>query len=216
MPGSWWVTRVGVHRRLTLARPELIFPVKAALLGGFSFVFSVSVATLIDSQLQDRLPKLGAFHPTFGIWIFAFGIPVFILIYWINRDKTPKASIKGVLTSVVLAGGGILSSFSFGPVLRLGVLAASLSYSLLMGFIVLVGNYPFEKEEILNAHTDRSVKIATLTLEYETWFRILVLLVTIIIILASVSLFRAFEISKAIFGGDVAAASLVNVGINVQ
>lgn len=52
-------------------------------------------------------------------------------------------------------------------------------------------------------------------MEFELWFNTFVLLVTIIVIIASVTVFREFESAQVSFGGDLRAALWLSYGFEV-
>ena len=205
--------------RKVIYRSRLL-PTNVGMLGAFSFVFSVAVAVFIDPIVFSTL----SFSP-FRYWVLALGtIIVYILVSISNSDKNRSPTSRGLRTFLATSIPGIASAILLGTpsalgtflTPHLGVLAAALSYSILVGFVSFVYNYKIDLPEVEGRDVDPRAKIARVELEFELWFRTLILILTVIIVAASVTVFQSLEISERFFGGDIKAAQWVHYGISLQ
>jgi hypothetical protein len=117
------------------------------VIGFIAFDFSVMVATVIDP-----IAVPGAYHPVLGYWIFPLGALVAPPIYIINGSSKLEVNRKTLLSSLALAVAGILSSSSYGGNLHLGVLSASLSYSLIVGLLIRVAYFTPRPKDIVRSN----------------------------------------------------------------
>jgi len=192
------------------------FAVKIGILGGISYALSVGVPTFVDpltEPTRSRVYGVPSNYPL-GSWILGLSVPVSLGICWIN-SRNLKASSKALLTSLACALAAILSLPNFSPFPNSGVWAPALSYSILLGLLALVHGYAPRSTSILKLDINLQAKIEGIKLEFELWFNTFVLLVTIIVIIASVTVFREFESAQVSFGGDLRAALWLSYGFEV-
>jgi len=179
------------------------------VIGFFAFDFSVVVATVIDPLAAPAI-----FHPLLGYWIFPLGALVSLPIYLINNSKL-EANARTLLTSLALAVAGILSALTFAAGLHLGVVVASLSYSLVVALLIRVANFVPRSRGIVKLHTPLKVKIEAVKMEFNLWFNTFVLVMTTIVLAASVTVFRAGEVARQLYS-NTEAAGYVTIGITIQ
>ncbi len=197
------------------------FAVKLAFLGGFSIPFATGVAIFVDPLTNPVGREIyGATSEHYlGPEIFFVGIASSFMIYRVNRrEQSPlRARTKGLLTFLSSVVAGLISLANFYPSFpHIGVLFPTLGYSASLGFMSLVYHNGIRSREIIAVDADIRAKIEGVKLEFELWFRTLILLVTVVIVGGGVVFFRLFEDSARFFRGNLLAAYLLTLGLSIQ
>ena len=196
------------------------FALKAGILGGFSIPFATGVALFVD-PLNNTLRKEiygNTVEHYFGEEISLLGIASFLIIYFVNRGEpsTVQATRKGLYSFLGSFAVGFIAVINFSPFPDTGVLMPVLAYSTLLGFTALVYHLGVRFNDSIGDGVDIRARIEAVKLEFELWFRSLILLVTIVIAGGGVVFFNLFDESAKAFQGNLAAANLLTVGLSIQ
>ena len=199
------------------SKVSLAFSVKIALLGSVSWLFASGIAVFVDPLLEPTRSKLFGISSNYplGLGIFAVGIPIFILLQRVNKKGT-DASRKSVKTFLAYALVGIASLPNFYPFPHIGVLMPLLAYSTLLGLTTFVHEYQIRSPRVVASNASVQAKIERVKLEFELWFRTLVLLATAATVAASASIFTFFASAQNFLGGDFRAALWLSYGLTIQ
>ncbi len=206
--------------RLLLPNGTDGFALKAGLLGGFSIPFATGVAVFVDALNEAVVREIYGItrehYP--GEEIFLLGIASFFIIYLVNRGgpSTSHATRKGLFTFLGFLAVGFISLLDFQPFPHLGVLGPVLAYSTLLGLIAMVYHLEVGSNDLVGAGIDIRARIEVVKLEFELWFRSLILLVTIVIAGGAIVFFNLFDTSAKYYRGDLAAAYPLSVGLSIQ
>jgi len=196
------------------------FAVKLALLGGLSVPFASGVAMFIDPINNPVVREVyGTTTERYlGPGIFLVGIASSLMIYVVNHGESDplRARRKGLLTFLSSVVVGFVLLANFYPFPHTGVLLPMLAYSSLMGFMSLVYHNGIRSTELKVAGASITAKVEGVKLEFELWFRTLILLVTTVVVGGGVVLFRIFEESLVFFQGNLRAAYLLTIGLEIQ
>ena len=146
---------------------------KTSIWNAIGYAVTVGIPTIVDPLLEHAV-KYGARIYPLGYWILLPSIVVLGLTYFVCVKKW-SASTKRSLVFIILL---IFSWATLGNFLpefpHLWILLVPIWFGSLVALTVYVGNYWIDYSFIQDGQIDRSVKMLRISLEHDSWFRILI------------------------------------------
>lgn len=153
------------------------FALKTSICNAVGYIVAVGVPTIIDPMIEHHL-KYGARIYPLGYWVFLFSILVFGLTY-VGNHKNWSAVKKSLYTLGALVGPTWLTLGNFLPERpHAFVLLVPIWFGILVATTVYVHNYQINFDFVHDDKIDMLVKVEKIKIEHDTWFKILLGLIT--------------------------------------
>lgn len=138
-----------------------------------AYAVSVGMPTVVDPRIEHHRMHGACTYPL-GYWVFLPAVLVFGLTCLVNTTKC-SAMMKGWLTLASLVPVTWLTLWNFLPHNpHTFVLLGPIWFGVLVALTVYVRNYRLSLDFIDDLEIDAPVKIESIKMEHDAWFRLLV------------------------------------------
>ncbi len=149
------------------------FALKVSVWNAIGYAVSVGIPTVVDPMLEHHV-KYGARTYPLEYWIFLPSIIILGLTYFVNI-KNWSAVTKGCLALIILVVPTWATLGNFLPEFpHANVLFGPIWFGALVALTVYVRNHKINFDFIHDDKIDRLIKIESIKMEHDAWFRILI------------------------------------------
>ena len=178
-----------------------LFAAKIAVCNAIGYIVSVGGPTIIDQLIKHNSVYGPRIYPL-GSLVFLGFIPVALVSYIFNINNR-TAEVRSSLTFLSLVILTWLTLPYFKPEFpHLWVLLVPVVFGLSTSVSVYIHNYEIDSEIIFIGDISEQVKIEKIKLEYETWFRLFLTVLTGYTVIAITYLTKVPEIVKMFTPND--------------
>lgn len=171
------------------------FWILVSILNMMSFCVPAGTLTFVPGEESRRLA-----YELYGIsslnllgpWILLVGIPIIFLTYIVISRESIEGLNKGLAVSLIALGGTFISLLNFRPFPHLMVLGCGTFYGVMIGLITVCHDHDFD----LKADDDtvsETARVERVKLEYETWFRGLIVMVAAVGAVSGTLVFTSYN-----------------------